>query len=458
MIIKANSLLLEDGSTISSDTENVGDAGNITIEVDENIILRGEGRGAFPGDTDIFSSQISSTAEINSIGNAGNISISANELAIINDVGFITSATASSGNAANIDISVNELSINDGFISSSTSSSGNAADINIFTNNLFLTTGGQISASTSGSGNAGNIVLNVSDTIFMDGVDSDGFPSALFTGVGEEATGKGGDIIVGTTQSPRQLSLTNGARINTASSGIGNSGNISLNIIDSLQATDSFISTSSTESSGGNLTITAGNIQLREDSDLTTNIASGEGKGGNIFIEADSILTFDDSDIFAFAPEGQGGNIILNTPAFFAENFTLNSLTTDPGELDLNNRADLNATGAVSSGAVDIPDVSFIQNSLTELPDNSLNTDELVANSCVVPAGERSQGKFIITGGESLPVRPGDNLPSQYPTGKVRSVSEGSTGSWQPGDPIVEPQGAYRLANGKLVLSRECSK
>ena len=455
VIIKANSLLLEDGSSISSDTENVGNAGNITIEVDENIIIRGEGRGAFPGDTDIFSSQISSTAEINSIGNGGNISISANELAIINDVGFITSATASSGNAANIDISVNELSINDGFISSSTSSSGNAADLNIFTNNLFLTTGGQISASTSGSGNAGNIVINASDTIFMDGVDSDDFPSSLFTGVGEEGSGQGGDIIVGTTQSPKQLILTNGARINTASSGIGNSGSINLDINGSLQATNSFISTSSTQSSGGNLTIDVGDVQLRGDSDFTTNIASGEGSGGNVNISADSVLAFDDSDIFAFAPEGQGGNITLDTPAFFAENFTLNSLTANPDDLDLNNRADVNATGAVS-GAVDIPDVSFIQNSLTELPNNSIDTDELVANSCVVPTGERSLGKFIITGGESLPVRPGDNLPSKYPTGEVRGASEDNS-SWQPGDPIVEAQNAYRLANGEWVLSRECS-
>ncbi|MEL6441858.1 MAG: hypothetical protein AAFQ80_21735 [Cyanobacteria bacterium J06621_8] len=125
-------------------------------------------------------------------------------------------------------------------------------------------------------------------------------------------------------------------------------------------------------------------------------------------------------------------------------------------KLDLNNRADVNATGAVS-GAVDIPDVSFIQNSLTELPDNSIDTDELVANSCVIPAGNRSQGRFIITGAESLPMRPGDNLPSKYPTGEVRGAAEEKS-VWQPGDPIVEPQGFYRLTNGKLVLSRECSQ
>ena len=454
--IDANSLLLKDGSSINTDTENVGDAGDITIKVDESVIIEGEGLGSFPGSTDIFASQITSTAETNSIGKAGKISISANELAIINKIGFISSSTSSVGDAADINIAVNKLSINDGFISSSTSSVGDAADINISTNNLSLTTGGQITAFTSGSGDAGNIVLNVSDTIFMDGVDSNGFSSGLFATVTEGATGQGGNIFIGKELLPMELSLTNDAIISTSTSGTGNAGDITLNIIDLLQVTDSEISTSSTQSSGGNLTITAGDIQLRGDSDLTTDIASGEGSGGSINIDADSVVAFDDSDIFAFAPEGQGGNITLNTFAFFAENFTLNSLTSDPNELDLNDRADVNATGAVS-GAVEIPDVSFIQNSLTELPDNSINIDELVANSCVVPVGDRSQGKFIITGGESLPVRPGNNFPSKYPTGEVRGTSEDNTSSWQPGDPIIEPQGAYRLASGKLVLSRECS-
>ncbi|WAL61471.1 hypothetical protein [Thermocoleostomius sinensis] len=43
----------------------------------------------------------------------------------------------------------------------------------------------------------------------------------------------------------------------------------------------------------------------------------------------------------------------------------------------------------------------------------------------------------------------------------MRSVSGASSvdddRSWQPGDPIVEPQGAYQLEDGRWVLSRECS-
>lgn len=63
----------------------------------------------------------------------------------------------------------------------------------------------------------------------------------------------------------------------------------------------------------------AGDIQLWGDSDILTNINSGEGEGGNINLTADSIVVFDDSDIFVFAEDGQGGNITLDIPAFFAE-------------------------------------------------------------------------------------------------------------------------------------------
>ena len=72
------------------------------------------------------------------------------------------------------------------------------------------------------------------------------------------------------------------------------------------------------------------------------------------------------SDILAFAQDGRGGNVTLNTPAFFGENYQPASPGTDPATLDLNDRVDINASGAVS-GIITLPDVSFIQNSLTEL-------------------------------------------------------------------------------------------
>lgn len=393
--IKTGSLFLQDGSSLLADTENIGNAGDINVEAREKVVLEGSGPSALDLNL-IVPSQISAQVDSfeGSRGEGGNINISTPFLSIA-DAGFISTSTSGLGNAGNINLGSEQL----------------------FIEQLNVINRSQISVSTFGQGKAGEIEIYTNS-----------------------------------------LSLDNDGLIDSRSETDFDAGDITLNIANSLQATDSSISTSSDKSSGGNLTIAAGDIQLRGNSDFTTNIFSGEGSGGNINITADSIIAFDDSDIFASAPEGQGGDITLDTPAFFAENFTLNSLTAENTELlENNNRADVNATGEVLSGSVSIPDVSFIQNSITELPDNSLNTDELVANSCVVPTGDRSQGKFIITGTESLPVRPGGNLPSKYPTGKVRGVSEDKN-SWQPGDPIVEPQGVYRLANGKLVLSRECSQ
>lgn len=174
------------------------------------------------------------------------------------------------------------------------------------------------------------------------------------------------------------------------------------------------------------------------------------------------MLTFDDSDILAFARDGRGGNITLNTPAYFGSNFQATSLDADPDSLDGNNRADINATGAVS-GVITLPNVSFIPNSLVELPENAINTASLIANSCVARSRD-SEGTFIITGAGGLPVRPGDASVSPYSTGTVRTVptdelseSSGASRPWRKGDSILEPQGLYQLENGELILSRKCS-
>ncbi len=146
------------------------------------------------------------------------------------------------------------------------------------------------------------------------------------------------------------------------------------------------------------------------------------------------------------------------------ENYSPASSRNDPpNTLDSNNRVDVNATGAIN-GVITLPDVSFIQNSLTELPENQINTDSLLANSCIVRRNQPTKGTFTISGTGGLPQRPGDAQMSSFPTVDIETLPSDSTLSntnpnrpWQKGDPIIEPQGVYRLPNGKLVMSRECS-
>ena len=108
--ITTKSLLLKDGSSLLADTENVGNAGDINIQASEGIVLEGEGLGAFPNDTRIVPSQITSTVDSfeGARGNGGSINISTPFLSIV-DGGFIRTSTFGLGNAGNITIKAEDI-------------------------------------------------------------------------------------------------------------------------------------------------------------------------------------------------------------------------------------------------------------------------------------------------------------------------------------------------------------
>jgi large exoprotein involved in heme utilization and adhesion len=317
-----------------------------------------------------------------------------------------------------------------------------------------------VSASTFGSGKGGSLQITASDSVEVIGESADGqFPSGLFTQ--SRGSGDAGNLTIDTGR----LLVRDGAVISSSSTREGTAGNINITARDTLEADNGTIATSSEQSSAGGITITASNIRLFGNSDITSRVNEGAGDSGDIDLKADSILAFDDSDILAYAENGTGGDITLNTPAFFGENYRPAPRNTNPRTLERNNQVDVNAdaAAAANSGTITRPDTSFIQNSLTELPENQIDTDSLLANSCIVRRNQPTQGSFTITGSGGLPQRPGDAQMSTFPTVDIETLPSDGTPTntnpnrpWQKGDPIVEPQGVYRLPNGKLVLSREC--
>ena len=274
-----------------------------------------------------------------------------------------------------------------------------------------------------------------------------------------QGSGDAGDLRIDTGR----LLVRDRAVISSSSTREGTAGDINITVRDTLQANNGTIATTSERSSGGDITITASNIRLSGNSDITSRVNSGAGGGGNIDIKAGEIIAFDDSDILAFARDGRGGNITLDTRVFFGESYRRAARSTDPRTLDRNNRVDINATGTLASGNIALPDTTSIQNSLTDLPGDRIDTDSLLANSCIVRRSRPTSGSFTVTGTGGLPQRPGDAQMSNFPTVDVETLPSDSTPSntnpnrsWQKGDSIVEPQGVYRLPNGKLVMSREC--
>ncbi|MGF1481624.1 MAG: filamentous hemagglutinin N-terminal domain-containing protein [Cyanophyceae cyanobacterium] len=451
-------LSVTDDALLSATTLGRGDAGQITINASESVAIEREGF-------------VSSDVGPNANGHGGGIVIATDVLRVTEDA-LLSASTAGRGNAGRITINARDATFDNGlaFSGVAEAAEGNGGPIQITTGSLLVTNDARLAASTLGRGDAGRITINASDATFANdgtafsgvvaGAEGDGGPIKITTGslsllnngqisARASGAGKGGEIQI----SARLLSLSDGAQIESRSFGSRDSGEINLQVFGTLQADNSQILTSATQAAGGAIAITAGDIRLRG-SDIRTSVSSGAGGGGNITLTANSILAFDDSDILAFAQDGQGGDIELQTPIFFGSRFQAFPEKAAPNTLDGNERVDIDASGAVS-GEIRLPDVSFLHNSLSELPINVIDTETLIANSCVVPSGGQ-RGTFIITGAGGLPVRPGEAAVSSYPTGSIRSVPSAGSRLWQPGDPIVEPTGVHQLASGELVLSRRC--
>ena len=191
-------------------------------------------------------------------------------------------------------------------------------------------------------------------------------------------TGAGGNISIQTNDFRLDNSSLTAEAVDNA-----NGGNITINSPGGTVSTsDGNIFSNSAQAGGGNVAIEATSIRFEGNSDIRTNVETGSGDGGNISLSANSIIFFDDSDIFAFARDGNGGNINLRTPGFFGEGYTAASLAASPDELNGNNRVDLNATGSVNGIGI-VTDVSFLENSLTTLPDTLIVPEQLISSSCI---------------------------------------------------------------------------
>ncbi len=514
--ITTEKLIIQDGTFISSSTFGRGKGGNLIIRASESVEVSGEsppGAVLPPSSLQPTSSQASAAnsaifTETRSSGQAGHLTIITKQLTLRDGAQVSTASRplrlfGNGGQAGDITIIASEgvklvgttrNSQGHSGLLSSTQGTGNAGNIKVNTQNLVILDGARVVATTDGEGNAGNIDINASNSVLVSGIDPvDRSPSTIQTSTFK--TGRAGDIKVATnifqlfnsailsastsgnqdsgdiTIQTGQFEAANGGQLQVLSRGDGKAGDIDVTVSDIFRATDSGVFALAFRSSGGSVKIRAKDIRLSGDSDIFTSVFSGQGNGGNITLIAKSIIALNDSNILAFSRDGRGGNITLNTRAFFGQNYRSAPQGTNPFTLIGNNRVDINASGTVS-GIITLPDVSFLQNGLNQLPSTQIDTNALLANSCIVRRQNRnrSNNSFYITGSSSLPLRPGDPPAVPYPTGELQavvvsgqlsgasSVRRLSGKRWQKGDPIAEPTGVYQLPDGQLILSRECSQ
>ncbi|MEB3218321.1 MAG: filamentous hemagglutinin N-terminal domain-containing protein [Nostocales cyanobacterium 94392] len=458
--INTDTILIKDGAEISAGTTSGGKGGNLTIHA-KNIELIGTGNN---GNTP---SSLSTSASLNSKGDAGNVNITTKQM-LVEDGAFVATTTKGEGNGGNLIINAeDELQVigtggnNPGnnnqpyvsglFTSAEKESSGKkAGDLTITTKRMLVQDGAQIAAGTFSQGDGGKLTVNAAEDVKLIGTGT-----ALFARVLENGSGNGGNLTVNTNT----LQVKDEAQISVESLGTGNAGILTLNArfinLDNNASLNA--STQSVDVNNEQATIdiiNARNLILRRDSKILTNAKGENVQGGNINIDSDAIVALENSDISANSENFRGGSVTIETEGIFG---------TQVRDV-LTPQSDITATGATPdlSGITEInqPDIDPTQG-ITELPQNPIDSEALIASSCVVRSKERN-GTFFITGAQGFPYRPGDAVPSVYSTVEVQSVPNNTSATprrrWKIGDPIVEPSGVYRLENGRRILSRECMK
>jgi filamentous hemagglutinin family protein len=420
--ITTGSLFVSSGGQLNSNTSSTGNAGNVTIKA-PNGTVSFDGKDSRGNPSAVFSN-----VEAGSIGTGGDIIINANSLSLTNGAQFNTvvlnnlstqpDRIIKAGNVKlnvsdRIDISgVSDIRQSNGvysrsgiFSSVEQGAIGNAGNIDITTGSLFVTDGGQIFASTAGRGDAGNITITARDIVSFDGTDNIvGFPSAAFSSVEIGGIGKGGEINI----TARSLSLTNGGQLNTfvrglfESSdindlsraeiddifglfdlfgidigGIGNAGNVKLNINDGITITGisdngvnsgifSNVETGARGNSGNIEIITDGPLVVTDGGQLFASTSS-LGNAGGIKINANSFL-LDNAQLFTDSEveNSQAGNIEITTAKDIRlNNQALIAADTRGGQgnvtlrsrdliLRRNSNITTNATGTAAGGNITI--------------------------------------------------------------------------------------------------------
>ncbi|MEH1944482.1 MAG: filamentous hemagglutinin N-terminal domain-containing protein [Nostoc sp.] len=482
--INTATLSLNDGAqlaTITREPSNSepagrGNAGNVNINVTGAVDIVGEKRGIESG--------IRSDVGVGTVGNGGNITIDSGDFSL-RDRAQLSASTSGFGNAGNVTVRArNAVSLADNAYILSTVEAGGVGkggNIDINATTLSLTNGAQLGNITSaasytqaaGRGDAGNVNVKVTGAVDIAG-QKNGFASGIFSNVGTGTVGNGGNITIDSGN----FSLRDRAQLVASISGQGNAGNVTVSAKNAVTLADNAYILSTVEAGGvgkgGDIHIYSPKIRLDNQSQLNAESASGNGgninlnsdlfllrygaqistsagtaqsggDGGNININSRFIIAFpnENSDISANAFSGTGGNIQINSQGIFG----IESQTKPTPKSDIIASSELGVSGVISS---------IFEKSFTESSPNVIDTNALIANTCISRGTKRQENSFTITGSGALRYSPGNGfVSSPYTTGDVRSV-EPTSRPWKKGDPIIEPQGVYRLPNGQLILSRSC--
>ncbi|OUL34021.1 filamentous hemagglutinin N-terminal domain-containing protein [Nostoc sp. 106C] len=396
--IATGKLFLSNGAELQALTRGNGDAGDITIDARDAVVIDGVRASG-------FSSGLFTSVERGALGQGRNITVNTPLLRLSNG-GVINARTLNNKPGGNITINADTFEA-----------------IN----------GGQVITTTYDSGQAGNITLNVTDKVILSGSDptyknrilqfaqgnpdNTGAVSGLYANTTLGSTGNAGSIFI----DPRSVLVQDGATIAVNSQGSGQGGNIEIQAEKLTLDNQGLISAETASNQGGDINLNSNLLLLRHGAQISTNAGTGQqgGDGGNININSKFIVAVpnENSDITANAFNGSGGKIQINATNIFGiaplsrqDLERLRPLDLDPSQLSSNDITAVSQQNPSLSGTIQIntPDADPSRG-LAELPTNVVDVSGQIANSCI-PGSRQSQSSFIATGRGGLPISPNQPL------------------------------------------------
>ena len=365
-----------------------GIAGNITIKA-RSLSL-----------TDF--AEINSTLDPGATGTAGNINLQVDALSA-NNGAQISASTSGQGNAGNITINAHDRISFDGTATALSSvgetGSGQGGKINITTGTLSLTHGAQLRSSTGGQGDAGSIIINAREHASFDGTSADGEkPSDAISSVLDTGHGRGGNVQI----TAGSLSVSNGARLRTDTSGQGDAGRVIIDVRDRVSLNNGDIFSTVEQSGvgqGGKINIATGALSVINGGKLSAS-TFGQGNAGDIRVDTNSLSLSSGGELRSTTSgRGNSGNIIINAP----DHISIDGVGSN-GDLSSGVFTNVQATGHGQGGKIDITTGSLSLTNSGELSSTTsgqgdagnitINALNRISIDGVSPNGDSSSGVF----------------------------------------------------------------
>lgn len=406
LTVSTGDLRIDRASTIQSFVWGSGNGGNIHVSASRSLVIDG---------TDSLGTGIASESRTpTTTGKGGSIAIMGGSIKLLNTA-QITSTTRGQGDAGELSITAGSLTL-DGH--------GLAAEPTLI----------QSRAGTGATGNGGTVLINVSDTITLNG---GGVISASTFG-----RGNGGDVSISTgtwgarhapTSQFTGVFARSAAISGSPSGGFGTAGSLEIRARNSIFLRNGAqISALAERAHGGSVTLFAGDgVDLNTGSSITAQAGLDNRHnplavdGGNLSITAINFLRLSRSTLSARADRNGGAlSIDPKVVGLLQSQLLANAISGFGGSIDLvateglfNDRSTFNVSsrlGVAFSGSVNVftPDID-LGATLAKLPGELATPDMRLRDIC--RPGQSNTSTFLIESQGALSIDPAGPSPSIGP-------------------------------------------